>query len=1023
MKRKNFTYLLAVLLAMAGSWQMLSAQNYFKSYYINETFSGLGGTLLPDAWTAYTGGNSTSGSQLFGTRGGSPNSDDGYLRFSNTGTGVSGGRGTDLAIPSPEIATSDTDNDGNVTWTWGENTTWFVEFDWKADTLYLGPKNTKMIALSGSASKNQHSEDTQYIDAIFSFYLFGDGYFHYWNMDLMGPAVQTSASKPQYNGYMGPVYRGTGDAPFSRSGYSGLSNTTEYPDQEKYNNNWAWPGDEPSAERIRLNNEAVQKVAEWNASTKMNVAFKQGAWYTITAEMDFKTQKVVNFTIAEKDNPSNSQTISDKPFLAPSIYGEGTESVVPLADRIVRDIARMSVYLSRSTAAGNGHNGQSIEYIDNYKVYYMKPSIGEEDVTIYYKDQDGNEAKTSRTALKQQIGELFRLSDSDKEFFTNGGYYYAYDAEATISANAGKGNDDGETLIPDQGADNTLTVYFKKYQAATGTLTWIGAEGPHWSQTEGNFKSSSASGIGYQNGLPVAFSETSAPTDVQVNETINMGSSDVTVSVAGYDFSGTGKITGTGKMNVNASATLGATNELKGGVRINTTSPVTIKSPGVGDTIYVVNNANLKMEQTASISKPIKGAGKGSTLNIEAIAANRLSYGFSAVKDISTVNITLRDAGKKDGSGWTNSFTAKFDSAQVVNVINGVDGGVLAGFGNGSMANVTLNLGDSIRLVREYNESDGGTYAYGAINGTSKSVIEAGYVNGRTMNLAVGGLNTNAKFEGDIRPYTEKGEYVRTDNTFNLNKVGKATWELTGYLNFPGNINAQGGVMILYGMVDTLVNTIQVDSAAILGVLNKINVKASNTIVNKYGTLASEGATFTGDIQVNGTLQGSINTYTLGVVDGTLKLGVNSFNSGDYNVINSMSDIIIMRSTINLTVRKATAGSIIQLINSGTGMVDYTEGYAGCKVYVNDVDITDNTEDTPGAEFVYYPDSGELLSLVTKEYEVSVEKISADEKTVKFVEYYDFMGRRIANENAKGIVIRKTVYDDNSLSVDKVFVK
>jgi hypothetical protein len=61
---------------------------------------------------------------------------------------------------------------------------------------------------------------------------------------------------------------------------------------------------------------------------------------------------------------------------------------------------------------------------------------------------------------------------------------------------------------------------------------------------------------------------------------------------------------------------------------------------------------------------------------------------------------------------------------------------------------------------------------------------------------------------------------------------------------------------------------------------------------------------------------------------------------------------------------------------------------------------------------------GELKSLVTKEFEtVAIGQVAAA-KEVKFVQYYDLLGRPV-KDNAKGILIRQTVYTDNTSSVEK----
>ena len=969
MKKRTLTYYFIILSMMFGWWHTSYAQTYFKSYFIDETFDGL--ETFPENWSARTGGDAAN----IYSRNASSVVANGVITTSGSG---GGNRGNDITFPSPIFNLEDAD----------DIHTWYLDFEWKVDAAALGPRNSLGLIVSGSSSLNVGNDNSWYAASIFGIYAFGDGFLHYWNMDLNGPVDENSAALVQYNGYMGPVYHsGNNGSNFARSGYA-----------------------DTNASGIA---ESAQNVASYNASTKTNVIYANSVFYHISAKLNFKTQKVESLTITQKDDPTNTQTITDMPFLAPSLIGPD-ETIKAVEDRIVTDMCIISQTNSRASRAGNGDNANMITVIDNLQVYYMKESSGTADISIKYIDKDGNTIKPTRIVEGQQYGELFSLSNSDKQSFIENGFYYAYDADATLEANMDKGN--GESLIPIPGEDNSLTVIFKKFQAADGTMVWTGAETPIWNELDGNFKYTTITGLGYQKGQSVEFSDADASKDVTVNQTIEMENGHMLVSTGGYDFSGSGTIKGTGNLTISAPTILGVSNQMEGGAHINTTEPVTIKKSDAATSFNVIDNAHFIMEHNAAVSTPIIGAGEGSTLTIEAVSAERLSYSFP-ITEVSTVNIIMRNAGARSGSGWTNSWLAKHDNAQVVNVINGVEGSPLTGLGNNQMPNVTLNLGDSIRLLREYNESDGASYSYGAINGVSTSFIETGFVSSRTMTYAVGGLGTDAVFEGGIRPYTVAGAYVRTDNTFNLNKVGTGKWTLSGHLDFAGNINAKEGTLILTGMVDTLVNTLQVDSAAVLQI-GAIDVKASNTTVNKYGKLITQSTNFANDLQISGTLQGSASMFNIGLVDANLNLSVNSFGLDDYDVISSESDVTIVRSMINITVKSATEGSTIKLID---GYIDFPEGEEGTTIFVNGINITANTEDTEGAEFVWYPYSGELKSLVTKIYDAVNNPV--DNKIIKSVKYFDLIGRTLNEIKENSIVIRQIIYEDNSYKVDKVFIK
>jgi autotransporter-associated beta strand protein len=815
--KTNHFLLLVVLLITIGNGQSLNAQSYYKVHHINENFDVLEETALPNEWSAQTG---TAG--LF-TRGGGRSIKSGALETSGSGSGL---RGVDIMFPAPqsnaEIGTSDT---------------WFIEFDWKVNSAVQGPRNAVGVVISGAGSQNP-SAANWYLAGILGIYSFGDGYLHYWNMDQEGyddDPIYYDADEENgtdlltiaHNGKIGPVFRSGSNAAFRRVG-----RTTGSSDEYVH---------------------SADNVTAWNASTKTNVAYADSVAYHIVAKLNFATQTVESLSITENGDAGNTQTILNMPFLAPSTIGEDT-TLVARDQRIVSDISIISSFNTKASLAGNGSDSRLNATFDNMEIYYLKESVGTTNVTIYYKDQDGNTAKAPRVAENQQINELFRLLDSDKYSFADGGFYYAYDKAATITANAGK-SDDGESMLVTS-TNNSFTVVFKKSVEATGALIWTGDAGPQWNEIDGNFKAGTISGLGYQKGHDAEFSGASAPKDIVVDTTIDLGTNDVTVSTGGYSFSGTGKLTGTGRFFINAPVTLGVQNS--NAAVVNTTEAIHIKHPEVADSLQVINNARLKLEAEATFSKKIIGAGEGSTLHIEALTSKKdANYSFT-VDNVSTVNFYLKKPGKQDGASWTGSMVPVLPENAQLNVINALDIDTIAGFSgvSSNMQNVKMHLGDSVRLVRNYNEASSGNevVTFGEITGTTKSIIEGGFVGGRIQTYAVGNLNTDAVFNGSTRRYlNHNGTWV--DNTLHLNKVGTGKWTLTGHVNHQGDITVKAGTLELLGKVDTLVTTITVDSAAVLR--TGAVVEAGNIFVNKDASLYSRSTAFAGDVQVNGALRGT----------------------------------------------------------------------------------------------------------------------------------------------------------------------
>ena len=985
MKRFTFNFLLVALWVTYGSLQQTNAQSYYKVHHINQNFDNLGGSVLPTGWAT-----TASTAALFARSGGT-NTDNSTLRQSGAG---SGNRGMDISFPSPAIVDS-------------VSKIWYVEFDWKCEKVVMGPKNAFGMVFSGSTNNKNLRAANWYVASIFGLYLNGDGFFHYWNQDLMGPYQRDSTSRannPQYYNRMGPAFQGgSSDGRYARNGVTATHN--------------------------------VDSVAAWNAPTKTNVKFvydsisKKEVYvygprylasktYHILAKLNFTTQRVESLTITQNDSTANSQTINDMPFMAPSMIGNDT-TVVARQDRVVNDLKFISQFNTRTSTAGSGPNVDYLTMVDNMEIYYLKESVGTTDVTVYYKDKEGNTAKTSRVSPGQQNNEIFRLLDSDKLPFEENGYYYAYDALATKDANIDN-SEDGESIIISP-TRNTLTAVFKKFTAVAGPLSWTGYEGPFVNQIDGNFKFGSTINLGYQTGKGIEFSDASAPKDVIVDGTIELGASNVTVNTAGYNFSSNGKTTdkfnGTGKFIVNAPALLNMNNATD--VQINTLEGVTIKNPNCADSIFAVNNALLKLEPSATLSKKLIGAGQGSTINIELLTSTKgIEYNFG-VANTSTINFKLKNAGKADGSSWTSRMSATFPDNVQINVNNEITGkDTIAGFSAiaGSIGKVKIHLGDSVRLVRNYNESDKETVTIGEITGTEKSIIEAGYVSGRSQTYAVGNLNTDATFNGTIRQFLMSNNTFRTGSTLHLNKIGTGKWILNGPLKFIGDITVKAGTLELNGRVDTTVTAITLDSLTTLKTGN-IYIGAKNTVINKKATLISQSTIFRGDLQIIGSIQGAVKAYNVGLIDGTVNLYINSFNEGDYEAVTSESDITMIRSAINLSIVKAQAGSIIKIMNAGSGSIAFPEGLVGSFVKVNGEDITTNTEETPGAKFVYFAETGELKCMV--DY-TDVKAVNAN-KEIKTVELFNVLGSKV-DKYSKGLLIRKITYTDNSTSAEKIFL-
>ncbi|MDR2475543.1 MAG: hypothetical protein LBD45_06765, partial [Bacteroidales bacterium] len=226
-------------------------------------------------------------------------------------SGAGGGnRGTQVTVPA---------TDSNEAWT--GYTTWFIELDWTVNKGVLGRRNAVHLTFLGNGTQNPNNGTTWYADALFGIYTFGDDLVHYWNMDSETPAF-LGGSGPSFN-------KGAAD---------------------------------------------LAATSALNASTATTLAFATGVTYHITAELDFQNQKVVSLTITEKDNPANTVTVTDKPFLAPTLGG--SESAVAVENRKPKNFSVLTCVNTRGSNDGNGDNVDLEAYVDNLQVYVKETSLG-----------------------------------------------------------------------------------------------------------------------------------------------------------------------------------------------------------------------------------------------------------------------------------------------------------------------------------------------------------------------------------------------------------------------------------------------------------------------------------------------------------------------------------------------------------------------------------------------------------------------------------------------------------------------
>lgn len=1022
--KKTFTFLLSIAIAVIVSVGSAFAQpgTFYPKYFINHTFDGI--EAFP---SGYSGVSSTScffGHAAAAYTFGAPS--QGFLKVTGGGSGTRGG---EFRFPS---TTTSTEKDTAV---------WVLEFDWTVNAADWRASQANGIFLMGPSSANVNVNDTWYGDVIFGLYSYkSTGYFHFLNLDPIGLPKRDGTGAIIPGEFNGPVFynQNGNNGRFTRAG---ASSTTDF-----------------------------TLADSLNMSTRTKVLLKPTVAYHVFAEMNFKTQKIQKFMMYEIANPANGDTIVNKDFLAPWMVG--TATTVELQNRVVSQLDRMASFHTRSGGTANLNHSY-----DNWKLYTWKESVGITDVAVKYVDKQGNAVKDPRVLSGQQVNSSIWLATSDKTDFTStdGLTSYFYDAAATHAANLAnpKGGADGESLVVDfsTATTNYLTVVFKKVTVTVGTYIWNGDNGNNWSYVDDNFKVLGGAPMSYQSGNPVEFSVTTPVKDsVAVVGEISLGSSNLTISAPSYKMAGTGRLVGTGQMIINAPVTLGVDNRLGMGALINTDS-VYIKhtSPALSLTLSAPTT-KLVMQAGGTFNKPIAGTSKG-TLNLSLVSNNEYA---SAISNFSTINIHQNVQSKLNSATWSTGWAGTLPDSSNVNIINDVVGNPLHnGFGpvGTVLQKVKLHLGPQTRLVRQYNENANNTDVVyvGELSGDKGSRIETGFVDGRFFTYNVGGLNTDAVFNGEIGAYT-KTYVAATDTTpivatyvvngVAVTKSGTGSWTVNGDFKFCASnrgsqVNVSGGKFLINGNIlfpnyTKEGSQINVTGGGLMDINGKVifvTDSTSHVIKVTNGTLQLRDSIITpsvnqvtltvdtlGVLKTGNSFVGAYNTVANGIVEGggefiyfsmtdslhsVLKLKINSFVDGNFEVLKTRGDIVIRKGVIDITVGSVPSQNMVITILKSDG--NYDINLASTRVLVNGVDITANKADSEipaNSVGLYYfdPELG-VLGFLKGTVGLGNNVVS---KEVKSIEYFNALGQKVS-KNSVGYSVEKVTYTDGSFKTLKVF--
>ncbi|NDW19124.1 hypothetical protein D0T53_09380 [Dysgonomonas sp. 216] len=714
-----------------------------------------------------------------------------------------------------------------------------------------------------------------------------------------------------------------------------------------------------------------------HAGNKIDMEFAKPKTYHIKSVMDFENKIVKSITITDTEDDANTITIENKPFISSA----------------VEDLARLSLMNTRDGGSSQTHES----YIDNFEIYVEKEYLGKAPVYINYLDQDGGIAKAQRVELDQPVSTSYSLLSSDKVSFVENGNYYAYDKDAT-------GEESVVVKYVEEGTTE-INVIFKKTPATTGTYVWSGAAGNVWSELDDNFNVGGTD-LAYQSGNAVEFSNgASLFKEIEANQTIQMGDANVVISAEGYSIGGTGKLTGTGYIEVNASTTLSVVNELTSGVEVNE-GTLTIANVEAGKSFLVADGVTLDMQQGAYFNKPITSLGGALTI----IPTSNFEYA-SEITGVKVLNYVLNQRGNV-ATGAINR-TAIFNNIftdGTLNVTSTLGDTTYFVLGVNSRdadySTVKVNLGENIFLGTS--DMNGKNIRLGELSGPASSEFVGPRI--RTTHYHIGSLNTNAEFAGAIKSFGLDS----WDNTqaFNINKVGKGTWTLSGTSDkyYDGTVTVVDGTLIVNGVLGAVEPMAETGPAGAEKTHMPIEVLVADT-----ATIKGNG-TINGTFNMYGTMEGNLTVANIGM-SGTsrIKIGVHGTTADKITVLDQgLGMTIIEGATLEIVETvKPEAGAQFQIIDAvyiEPAWDDEADDYA-VNGFMNFVVPT-------GAEYTFDANTG-ILTCVKAGTGIE----DADYNKVEVSrEYYDLSGKLVTSDFS-GFAVVKIKYEDGSVSVRKVIKK
>lgn len=637
------------------------------------------------------------------------------------------------------------------------------------------------------------------------------------------------------------------------------------------------------------------------------------------------------------------------------------------------------------TLQSNYFRPSSVTGTSGYDLMYMaistEQTVETADVTVQYKDQDNNLFKSYETVSAQPVGSTYSATSIQKASLNSGGNYYVLDTSSPTSVVVATGG-------------STLSLLFRR-ATVYSTMLWNGTTGTNtdaWSEWYQNFLNGSTA-TSYQKDASVTFDATAVNKAVQVNESVNLGAGNVTVSADGYSFSGLGSMSGTGSLNINLSGistlSLGVTNNMTGSTQIAGGSITATKAGTLGSSIVISGPTTL----TSNYPIPT------TTFNASSLIQSTAATSISNMTVPSGTKVSISSSFNTANSAYAFSFgtTGTFAGELELNGTGTDTKFGMSAVASDYLANAKVTLKGTAYLFVDAGQSAATTMNIGTLNGESGARLGWGKTATAANDItwSVGGLNENSTYAGtitNIGGYQGSGVFYTGTKT-NFTKVG------TGVLIFSGTANTHNGNFVVKG--------------GELSVTGAIGNAASKDTVALGATLSGTG-TIGGATIVNGTLQGRLNFGSSLILAGTTNLTVNGFGTTQYDSI-SVVGAVTLGGILNVTVNASAPafGTFIRIIKASS--------YTGSFATVNAP--TGYMFDASSGNLVYgfytnidQKSNGKLSIYPTLTHDF-VNIVGANSSTIELV---NLIGQTVRNISSTS---EKTILNMNGLTTGTYFVK